>query len=246
MTKKRLYFDIETSPNIGFFWQPGHKVSISYDNIIHERAIICICFKWEGEKKVSSLQWDANQNDKRMLQEFIKVANEASELVGHNGDRFDLTWIRTRCLFHGIPVFPNYTTIDTLKFARSKFRFNSNRLDYIGKFLGLGQKIHTSFNLWKDIVLKKCKKSMDIMVKYCKQDVVLLEGIHQKMNNYIPAKTHYGVMGGGDKRSCPECGGSCRRVTIRMSAAGISKLQLACNKCGKHHTVAGGKIKDNA
>jgi DNA polymerase elongation subunit (family B) len=87
--RKRLYFDIEVSPNIGFFWNPGHKISISYENIIHERAIICICYKWEYEKKVSFLTWDSKQCDKAMLKEFIKVANEADEMVGHNGDRFD-------------------------------------------------------------------------------------------------------------------------------------------------------------
>ncbi len=100
------------------------------------------------------MQWDSKQCDKKLLQDFIKVANEADELIGHNGDKFDLAWIRTRCLFHRIEMFPTYNTIDTLKIARSKFRFNSNRLDYIGKFLGLGQKNHTNFDLWKDIMLK--------------------------------------------------------------------------------------------
>jgi hypothetical protein len=63
---------------------------------------------------------------KKMLIEFIKVLNTADETIGHNGDKFDLAWVRTRCLFHGIDMFPSYTTIDTLKVARSKFKFNSN------------------------------------------------------------------------------------------------------------------------
>ena len=129
---KRLFFDIETSPNIGLFWTAGYKQNISHDNIIKERAIICIAYKWAGEKKIHALTWDKNQDDKAMLAQFIKIANEADELIGHNGDRFDLPWIRTRCIYHNIPVFPNYVTIDTLKSARSKFKFNSNaiRLSY--------------------------------------------------------------------------------------------------------------------
>ena len=87
--KKRLFFDIETSPNVGFFWQSGYKLNIPYTNIIKERAIICICYKWADEDKVYSLQWDKNQDDKTMLEKFMAVANEAHELVGHNGDRFD-------------------------------------------------------------------------------------------------------------------------------------------------------------
>ena len=124
---KRLFFDIETSPNIGLFWTAGYKQNISHDNIIKERAIICICYKWADDEKIYSLTWDANQDDKKMLEQFVQIANEADELVGHNGDKYDLAWIKTRCLYHNIPMFPNYVTIDTLKQARSKFKFNSNK-----------------------------------------------------------------------------------------------------------------------
>jgi DNA polymerase elongation subunit (family B) len=236
-TRRRLFFDIEVSPNIGFFWNPGHKISIGYENIIKERAIICICYKWEGEKTTHSLQWDKKQNDKKMLTEFVKIANEAQEMVGHNGDKFDLSWIRTRCLYYRLPMFPQYVTIDTLKVARSKFRFNSNRLDYIGKFLGLGKKLHTGFDLWKDIVLKNSEPAMGKMVKYCKQDVILLEKIYEAMKNHIPVKSHFGRALLQDRGSCPECGSDDLIVSFtRYTAAGVKKIQLKCKTCHKMHT----------
>ncbi len=235
--RKRLYFDIETSPNIGFFWTAGFKLNISTESIIKERAIICICYKWEEDKVTHSLNWDSKQNDKKMLQEFIKVANEADELVGHNGDKFDLAWVRTRCLFHRIDMFPTYTTIDTLKVARSKFKFNSNKLNYIAKYLGIGQKIHTDYDLWKDIVLNKDKDAMDKMIKYCKMDVILLEKVHKELSLHIPAKTHYGVIFGGDRGSCPECGSDdLVRNNKRVTASGLVKIQLRCKTCGKFST----------
>ena len=89
----RLFWDIETSPNIGFFWRPGYKVSLTHDNIIKERAIICICYKWEKEKKVHSLVWDKGC-DKQICKEFMEVMEMADEMVAHNGDRFDLKWFR--------------------------------------------------------------------------------------------------------------------------------------------------------
>jgi len=234
--RKRLYFDIETSPNIGMFWSAGYKQRIDYSNIIKERAIICICYKWEDEKEVYSLTWDSKQNDKKMLEDFIKVANQADELVGHNGDKFDLTWIRTRCLYHGIQMFPKYTTIDTLKVARSKFRFNSNRLDYIAKFLGIGSKIKTEFNLWKDIVFNKDKKALDYMVKYCKMDVSLLEQVHKKLSTHIDKKTHYGVIFGQDRGSCPECGSDDLTISKRRTtASGLKKIQYKCKTCNHYH-----------
>ena len=236
---KRLFFDIETSPNIGLFWTAGYKLNITPDNIIKERAIICICYKWAGEEKTYSLNWDNNQDDKTMLEKFIKVANEADELIGHNGDRFDLPWIRTRCLYHRIPVFPNYTTLDTLKNARSKFKFNSNKLDYIAKFLGIGAKIHTGYDLWKNIVVNNDKKALKEMVEYCKNDVVLLENVYNEMSTYIPSKTHHGILAGGDKTSCPECGSEDMKFSKkRISASGIPRIQLQCQDCGKYHTIS--------
>jgi len=235
--RKRLYFDIEVSANVGLFWQSGYKLQIGTENIIKERAVICICYKWEEDKDVYYLHWDRKQDDKKLLQEFIKVANEADELVGHNGDKFDLAWIRTRCLLHRIEMFPQYNTIDTLKIARSKFRFNSNRLDYIGKFLGLGQKIHTDFNLWKDIMLNNDKEALDKMIDYCIQDVVLLEKVHKELNNHIPAKTHYGVIFGEGRGSCPECGSDdIVKNNKRVSASGLVKIQYKCKTCNKMHS----------
>lgn len=236
--KKRLFFDIETSPNIGFFWQAGYKLNVPYSNIIKERAIICICYKWAGDKKVYSLNWDSSQDDKEMLEQFMVIANSADELVGHNGDKFDLPWIRTRCLYHGIPCFPSYNTIDTLKSARSKFRFNSNRLDYIAKYLGFGGKTDTGFDLWKNIVLHSDKKALKKMVDYCKNDVVILEKVYNHIANYIPHKTHYGALA-GNKYSCPECATDNLTVSKRRyTAAGILKIQLVCGDCGKYHTVS--------
>lgn len=229
---KRLLIDIEVSPNIGFFWQSGYKLNIGYENIIHERAIICVCYKWEGEKRVYSLRWDAKKSDKSLLKELVPVLDQATELVMHNGDSFDLKWIRTRALLHGLKMTPRYVTIDTLKYARSRFRFNSNRLDYLAKFLGIGAKVHTGFDLWKSIVLDKSEPAMKKMIRYCKGDVILLEKVFEKMKNHLPAKTHVT----GVKIDCPECGGRTKISKTRLSAGGVKTFQRSCNSCGKYHT----------
>ena len=235
--RQRLFFDIEVSANIGFFWSSGYKLNIGPESIIKERAVICICYKWEDQKEVYSLQWDSKQCDKRMLQKFIEVANTASEIIGHNGDKFDMAWIRTRCLFHGIQMFPSYTTIDTLKVARQKFRFNSNKLNYIADYLGIGTKIKTEYSLWKDIVLHKDKVAMAKMIKYCQKDVVLLEQVFNALKNHIEPKTHYGVIFGADRGSCPECGSDELVIANRRtSATGVKKVQLQCKTCNKMHT----------
>lgn len=233
--RKRLFFDIETSPNIGVFFEAGFKKNIGYESIIKERAIICICYKWEDSKEVHYLTWDSKQNDKKMLEKFIKVANESDEIVGHNVRKFDMAWVRSRCLFHHIPMLPNYNTIDTLTISRSKFKFNSNKLDYIAKYLGMGKKIKTDFNLWKDILLHKDKKSMEKMVKYCKNDVIILEKIYKELSNHIDAKSHFGVIFGQDRGSCPECGSDkLRKQRDKILASGVKKIIFQCQTCGKY------------
>lgn len=239
MKTKKLFFDIETSPNIGSFWSAGYKKDIPYENIIKERAIICICYKWEGEKQVYSLTWDKNQDDKSLLKEFIKVANTADELIGHNGDSFDLPWIRTRCLYHGVPMFPKYSTLDTLKKARYYFNFNSNTLNYIANYLNLGGKKQTSLDLWKRIFLHKDDKALDYMVKYCKQDVILLEKVYAKFAPYIDSSVHHGVANGKNKCSCPHCASTNTSISkIRYTSLGSKKIQLQCKDCSKYNTVS--------
>ena len=236
MTKRRrLFFDIEVSPNIAFIWEAGYKKNIDAGSIIKERAIICICYKWEDEKDTHSLQWDHKQNDKKMLEAFVKVANTADEMIGHNGDKFDLAWIRTRCLFHGIGMFPKYSTIDTLKVARSKFKFNSNKLNYIADFLGIGQKIKTDFSLWKNIVLEKDPKAMEAMIKYCKKDVVLLEKVYKHLAIHIEPKTHYGVIFGTEKVNCPECGSDdIWKQGSKALASGARRFIFQCKTCHRY------------
>jgi len=78
---KRLFFDIETSPNICYAWRIGYNLSLQPHDIIEERKIICISYKWENEDKIHSLTWDKNQCDKQMLIDFVNVANTADELI---------------------------------------------------------------------------------------------------------------------------------------------------------------------
>ncbi len=235
----RLYADIEVSPDIAFTWRIGYKVSLNHDNILKERAIICIGFKWEHQKKAQCIYWDKNQDDKELLREFIAIANTADEIVMHNGDSFDLPWIRTRCLFHGLPMMPVYKTIDTLQWARRKFYFNSNRLDYLGKFMGFGGKIKTEFDLWKRIVLQNDPVALKAMCDYCKRDVEMLEEVYNKLAEYMPQKTHVGVLAGKDKWTSPFTGSnnvvfSKRKVT----AAGAKQYQMQCKDTGKYYTIS--------
>ena len=236
---KRLFFDIETSPNICYAWRIGYNINLQPHDIIEERKIICISYKWEGEDTIHSLTWDKNQCDKKMLQEFISVMNKADECIAHNGDRFDIKWIRTRCIYHRIPTFPNYKTLDTLKKAKNGFNFNSNKLDYIAQFLGVGAKVkHRGFDMWKD-VLAGSKEAMNEMVHYCEGDIIVLEDVFSVMQNYIKPNTHAGVILGNLKYSCSCCGSeNVSLLRNYVTASGTVKRIMECEDCESTNEIS--------
>ena len=235
---QRLFWDIETSPNIGFFWRAGRTRWIDYDNIVQESAIICICWKWEGVKKVHSLTWD-NGDDREMVQQFLEVADKADELVAHNGDRFDLKWFNSQCLKHDLDPPAEAKTVDTLVIAKRRFNLNSNRLDYLAHLL-LGEgKTPTKFEWWKRIVLDNDPKMLAKMVRYCKKDVALLERVYEKLARFHGPKTHVGVLAGKPKWTCAHCGAEdVRRKKRRVTARGTIQHSMVCKDCRRHFTIS--------
>lgn len=242
---KRLFFDIETSPNIVLSWRTGYKINLDPENIIKERAIICICWKWENDEKVNYLTWDDKQDDKTMLEIFSQIIIEADEVIGHNGDRYDIPWIRTRCLYHRIPLLPDIKSLDTLKKVKSRFLLNSNKLDYIGKFLKVGEKQDTGgFDLWKKICLNNCNESLIKMVNYCKQDVVLLEQVYKEIENYIKHNSHIGSFETESVLSCPGCSSKEYNYIKKLAApSGTISHQLQCSDCNKYYKLSNTNFK---
>jgi hypothetical protein len=242
---KRLFLDIETSPYQGWFWKPGRKVSLTYGNILKEASIICASFKYEGSDKIYHVTWD-NGDDERVVQVMSKAINECDEVIAHNGDRFDIPWIRTRCMKYGIPLTPFIKSIDTLKKARGQFYFPSNRLNDISKYMGRKGKLKTRDDLWQQVVFMNNKSALREMVRYCDQDVVELEATFMEMKPYLKPSSHAGIMLNREIINCPECGGD--RTTInkhKVSAAGHKTVVMQCHSCFKFFSVPLSKLESS-
>lgn len=231
MKLKKLYIDIETLPNIAVNWAAGSEVSIPYNFIIKEREILCIGYKWEG-KRVQNLCRSKRVSEKDILKKFLKIASEADVIIGHNGDRFDIKWIKTRLLMLDLGPLPDIISIDTLKLARSNFLFNSNKLDYIAKALGIGHKVSTGgMDLWLKC-MEMQPSALKTMVKYCNKDVELLEKIDKKLAPYV---TNYPVNRGSRRAknlnmcyNCDKRGTKHGRRITRSQAY----QRYKCSSCG--------------
>lgn len=227
---KILLWDLETSymALAGFsLWEEIR----SHNNIIDDWFIICGAYKWLGERKVHTVAIEEPGNDKEVVQHMRDVIAEADVVIHHNGDAFDLKKLNARMIVHDIPPFPKPTTIDTLKVARKEFKFSSNRLDYLGKALGVGGKIENPPGMWMD-VLKGDLTVIPKMLKYNKRDVTLLEEVYVKLRPYIRNHPNLNLFSDSDIPVCPNCGSSHlhNRGFARSRRGVFQKKQ--CQDCG--------------
>lgn len=235
---KRLFYDIETSYNIVKAWRAGYNLTITPEDIIHERAIISIVYKWEGEEDVTVLTWNKGC-DKKIIEDFVKVMAESDELVGHNLDRYDTKFIMARALKHNISVLPKYQSTDTLKLAKKHFMLNSNKLDYIAQYLGIGHKTkHRGMPMWDDIVLRNDPKALEEMIEYNVQDVFLTEQVYHKLMEYSLPKVNHASKQTGDKHTCPQCGSDHAELhKTYISSTGTKTRLMNCLNCSTNFTI---------
>jgi len=98
---------------------------------------------------------------------------------------------------------------------------------------------HSGLDLWIDIVEKNSKKAMKEMVDYCKQDVVLLEKVFNRLYNYSKPKTHKAMFENGHRWGCPSCGET-DHVKVNktyISAAGVTNKYMECNNCSSTYKI---------
>jgi len=243
---KRLFFDIEMSRMTFVLkdWQVKWERKLSYDDVTEESKIICISYKWENENKIHNLRWDKSQCDKQMIIDFIKIMDEADEVIGHNGDRYDIKKIRTRAIWHRIPMRAKIRSLDTLKKAKSGFSFPNNRLDTIAKFLGVGAKIeHEGLKMWEKVE-NGDKKALTDMVNYCDMDVQVLEDVYTVMESYIIQNLHTGTLNGGRKCDCPSCGSEDIEYTkLIVTSLGTPKRLMTCKTCSHSYETSNSAYK---
>jgi RNase_H superfamily len=205
---KILLFDIETAPSLGYSWNKYETTILKFEK---EWYMLSFAYKWLGQKEVivKALPDYPNyskdhSDDKALVTDLWNLFNEADLIIGQNLDKFDIRKANTRFLYHGLTPPEPYKTVDTLKLAKKYFAFNSNKLDDLGEFLGVGRKVkHEGIEMWLGCMAGD-PKAWAKMKKYNKQDVLLLEKIYNKFRPWH--KSHPNITIKGDKLACPVCG----------------------------------------
>lgn len=148
---------------------------------------------------------DLIRAEKHLLKDIYKRMLEADVWLSHYGRRFDIPFINSRLLYHGLKTLPaNYAHIDTWRVARNHLKLRNNRLVTISEFLGTKSE--------KDAVLPEQwlralgghRQSMQYIVNHCKKDCLVLEEVYNQIRPLILEHPNRGVLDG--RSGCGICG----------------------------------------
>lgn len=180
-----LFFDVETAPLLAHIWHPKQEY-VREDMLLEtETFLLTWAAKWRGVKKIESMRMTTqearDQDDTRLAAGLADLIRRADVVVAHNGDRFDLRILNSRLLVHGLEPTGPVESIDTLRIAKRSFRLSYNNLDYLGRILGVGQKVkHHGFKMWRDAYLGD-EPALKKMERYNRGDVRLLEDVFERL-----------------------------------------------------------------
>lgn len=226
---KILFLDIETAPNTAHVWGL-FKQNIGVNQVRESSYVLCWAAKWYGSDEVmyDSVHYSSH---KKMLRGVHRLLDEADAVVHYNGTKFDIPTLNKEFLLHGFKPPSPVRQIDLLKTARNKFKFPSNRLDYVAQALKVGKKFkHEGHELWI-----KCMAgdpvAWEVMEEYNKGDVDLLEKVYEQFKPWITGHANLSLNEGG-RLVCPTC--ASHKVTKRGYAyTQTYKYQrFQCRTCG--------------
>lgn len=225
-----LLLDIETAPNLAYVWSL-FKENIPLDRLIDSGYVLCWAAKWYGEDEV---MFDSIRKSgaKRMLRRVHKLLDQCDAVIHFNGKSFDIPTLNKEFLLHGFNQPAPYKQIDLYQVASSTFRFTSNKLEHIAKYLGLPQKkSHRGFKLWVGCMENdpSCWAEME---EYNRGDVVTLEAVYNKMRSWIKIHPNAGLYDEPGIPVCPTCGsGNLQRRGYAHTMVG-KYARFRCGGCG--------------
>lgn len=236
---KILAFDLEVSPNRGWFYG---QYDVSPIKIEQPPILLAMSWKWIGQKGkpesriISDYKQLNNYDDSGIVKELWDLLDKANIVIAHNGKRFDEKVANAFFLRHDMKPPTPFQSFDTLQTARKYFKFDNNKLDYLGKLLiGEGKTEVTYGDCWDKMLHgsgREKKKYGELMRHYCSNDVVLLEKIYYKL---LPWATNHPnvALAAGVEFICPRCGNDSefRVKAYRRTGIQVNAIQYECMHC---------------
>lgn len=152
---------------------------------------VCYCIKVHDKDKIYSRvitpkELRGKHLDKELCQQFLKDIQNFDKIVTYYGTRFDVPYIRTRCLINRLD-FPEYGQLfhkDIYYIIRNKFKLNRSRQELACRMLlGETEKTHFGLDYWIRAAAGD-KKALDYILDHCKRDVRDLNKLTNRVVNF--------------------------------------------------------------
>lgn len=130
--------------------------------------------------------------DERIVKELIKSVVKYKTIYTFYGTRFDISFSRTRALYHGLEFIP-YGLVqhkDLYYLVRRILRIHSNRLESVADLLGIKGKTHLEPRIWV-MANTGNPDALQYILDHNKADVILLEKVHKKLMDYEARTRRY-------------------------------------------------------
>lgn len=246
---KVLIFDIETAPMLAYVWKLWDN-NVALNQIKDDWYVLSWSAKWLGAPEDEVIYQDLRgskniEDDTKLLEGIWNLLDEADIVISQNGIRFDSKKLNARFILNGFEPPSTYRHIDTLRIAKSKFAFTSNKLAYMTdklctKYKKLSHAKFSGFSLWRECLAGNME-AWEEMEEYNRYDVLSLEELYNKLipwdgsidfnvyNDEVQTECkcgstdfkrsgfHYSNTGKFQKYKCVDCGNETRDKTNLLS-----------------------------
>jgi uncharacterized protein YprB with RNaseH-like and TPR domain len=198
---KILYFDLETSLMQVYtfgIW----NVNIAGNRITKHSHILSNSWAYDDEE-VQGIRLTPeqvkNSDDLMVVVDTIKAIEGADILVSYNGVKFDRKVLNTRALHHGLPPIRWCKQFDVMVEVKKNFRFPSNSMENVSRYLGLDGKVTTSGNrLWERCFEwwnhEECDKALADMLYYGKHDITVTRNLYKRIKGWDKSAVNVGLI----------------------------------------------------
>lgn len=216
---KYLYFDLESSLMEGYFFKIWDETIPITRVKKHSHLLTAAWATNDGE--VESIRITPEDvktgNDLAVVVKIIEMINSCDVLVSYNGKRFDLKLLNTRAIYWGLPPITAKKHIDLFEQAKKSFKFPSNSMQNVSKYLGLDGKIETGQTmLWERCAnydnKEVCSQALEEMETYNRQDIEATRDLHKRLQGWGKNTPNIGTIAkskdGVEGLRCTHCGSS--------------------------------------
>lgn len=196
---------------------------------------LCIGYKWYDEDEVHVISimdypgWKKDvTDDSRLVKDFHKIMMEADMYVTYYGKGFDLKWMNSKFLEHGLPILPNTAHVDLFYTAKSNLNLSRKSLDNVSRFLNLDEKKYRVDGArWKRARVGDPDALREV-VEHCRADVQITEQAYNILRPLV--RQHPRI---GEYEACQHCGSNkLQRRGKALSTTKGARQRVQCQDCG--------------